>query len=79
MDVKITRVTTTGSDQTINSGATKLIGIFMEGAADLVIKDDTTTKASLTAFSSSIDFKGTQFVTNLKISISANSCFVLWA
>lgn len=79
MDVKITRVTTTGSDQTITSGTSKLIGIYMEGAADLVVKDGSTTKASLTGFSSSIDFKGATFVESLKVSISANSCFVLWA
>lgn len=79
MDVKITRVTTTGSDQTINSGTTKLHGIYMEGAADLVVKDGSTTKASFAAFNSSIDFKGATFVENLKVSITANSCIVLWS
>lgn len=79
MDVKITRVTTTGSDVTINTGVTKLIGIFMEGAADLLVKDASTTKASLAAFNSSIDFKGAVFTDSLKVNISANSCFVLWA
>lgn len=79
MDVKITRLTTTGSDQTINAGTTRLIGIYMEGAANLVVKDGSDTKVSLTAFNSSIDFKGATFVTDLKVNISANSCFILWA
>lgn len=78
MDVKITRVTTTGSDVEINTGRTKLIGIYMEGAADLVVTDGGTTKTSLSAFNSSIDYKGAQFDTDLKVNISANSCFVLW-
>lgn len=79
MNVKITRVTTTGSDVTINTGVTKLIGIYMEGAADLVVKDGSTTKSSLAAFNSSIDYKGAEFTNSLKVNISANSCFVLWA
>jgi hypothetical protein len=78
MDVKITRLTTTGSDQTINLGTTNLVGIYMEGAADLVVKDGSTTKASLTAFNSSIDFKGATFVESLIVSISANSAIILW-
>ena len=78
MDVKITRVTTTGSDVTINTGRTKLIGIYMEGAANLTVTDGGITKTSLTSFSSSIDYKGATFVTDLKVQISANTCFVLW-
>ena len=78
MEVKITRVTTTGSDVTINTGRTKLVGIYMEGAANLTVKDGSTTKTSLSSFNSSIDYKGAQFDTSLLVQISANSCFVLW-
>jgi hypothetical protein len=77
-ETKITRVTTTGSDVTINTGATKLIGVFMEGAADLLVKDGSTTKISLAGFSSSIDTRQAKFDTSLKVNISANSCIVLW-
>lgn len=79
MDVKISRITTTGSDQTVTTGPAKLLGIKMESAGDFILKDGSTTRMSLTGWDGSLDFKGAQFTTSLVVNLSAGSCVVLWS